>query len=169
MRWQQIHLMTHWMRYKLLGLLAFSILGSQALAQDNASVFQSVYQERPGAILRWLDKATARTGTLEISRDETIQLDTVSVRLKACRAQDPIEGGEQAAFLQIWQREERRDPTWIFSGWMYASHPGVAAMDHAVMDVWLLSCQDAISNELEPDNSDSDETDGQIADSDEAA
>lgn len=157
------------MLFKIVFMLALMIVSSatNVLGQEingNNSIFETTYEDRPGAQLRWLDKATARTGTIDLARDETVQFDQISVRLKSCKAQDPIEGGDAAAFLQIWERRDNRDPIWIFSGWMYASNPGVAAMDHPVLDVWLLSCH----NQPLPQESDgSDETDGQVSDSDE--
>ncbi len=140
----------------------------------------ATYDDRGGATLRWLDKATARTGTIELSRDESAKFGDITVRLKACRALDPLEGNDAAAFVQAWETKGKKDPTWIFSGWMYASNPGVAAIDHLVLDVWLLSCHDkpkakaetkddtqAVSEEPEENVSDediSDETDGESSD-----
>lgn len=35
------------------------------------------------------------------------------------------------------------DPDRIFSGWMFASTPGLSALDHPVYDVWVIDCKTA--------------------------
>ncbi|MBY0422450.1 MAG: DUF2155 domain-containing protein [Parvularculaceae bacterium] len=35
------------------------------------------------------------------------------------------------------------DPDRIFSGWMFASSPGLSALDHPVYDVWVIDCSTA--------------------------
>ena len=46
----------------------------------------------------------------------------------------------------------------IFSGWMFASSPGLSALEHPVYDVWVIDCE----GPLEPVEGDADEaaTDG---------
>lgn len=123
----------------------------------------SNYEDRGGATLRWLDKATARTGTIELARDESAKFGDITVRLKSCRALDPLVGNDAAAFVQVWETKGKSDPTWIFSGWMYASNPGVAAVDHPILDVWLLEC--SAPPKAQEETPVSDETDGVEADS----
>lgn len=106
-------------------------------------VSAATYEDRGGATLRWLDKATARTGQITLQKEERVKFGDITVRLKSCRVLDPLEGNDAAAFVQVWEDHRDSDPTWIFSGWMYASNPGVAAVDHPILDVWLLSCADA--------------------------
>ena len=58
----------------------------------------------------------------------------------------PTEEPESAAFLEIddsasgGAAEDR-----VFSGWMFASSPGLSALEHPVYDVWLLDCSTASS------------------------
>lgn len=110
---------------------------------------QAAYEEKSGARLRWLDKITARTATVELRKGETVQYGDLSIRLQACRAQDPLEGADSAAFLQIWEKKADTDAEWVFSGWMFASSPGLSAMDHPIHDVWVLSCLDDVSRASE--------------------
>lgn len=100
----------------------------------------AAWQDEPGAKLRWLDKVTARTGVVELHNDESAKYGDLVIRVKSCRAQDPLEGADSAAFLQIWEARKNEDPEWVYSGWMFASSPGIAAMDHPVYDVWVLGC-----------------------------
>lgn len=112
---------------------------------------QAAYEDKVGARLRWLDKITARTATIELRKGETVQYGDLTIRLQACRAQDPLEGADSSAFLQIWEKKTDEEPEWVFSGWMFASSPGLSAMDHPIHDVWVLSCLDQVDRTSEAD------------------
>lgn len=122
------------MRFAILSLfLLWPVLGHAA------------YEDKVGAKLRWLDKITARTGVIELKKGDTYQYGDLTIRLQGCRAQDPLEGADSAAFVQLWEKKADEDPEWVFSGWMFASSPGVSAVDHPVYDVWLLNCLDTMA------------------------
>jgi len=93
-------------------------------------------EDMPFVRLRSLDKITARTVTFEAKVGSTIHFGNIFIKIQSCRKATPIEEPESAAFLQIWQGADE----WIFSGWMYASSPGLSYMDHPVYDVWVLDC-----------------------------
>ena len=38
----------------------------------------------------------------------------------------------------------------LFSGWMYASSPGLSALEHPVYDVWVIRCAAPEPVKLEP-------------------
>ncbi len=96
--------------------------------------------EHDTAILQALDKVTARISTLEAPIEETIRFGSLYILARACRTTPPEETPESAAFLQIWEVPEEEEPHWAYSGWMFASSPSLAAMDHAVYDIWVLDC-----------------------------
>lgn len=102
---------------------------------------QAEMADFPAVKLRTLDKATARTNTLEVKVGETIQFGSLFIKVQSCRKSDPLDKPESAAFLQIWEVPINSDKSeWIFSGWMFASSPALSAMDHPVYDVWVLEC-----------------------------
>lgn len=112
-------------------------------AQSRASI------DYPIVKLRSLDKITARTQVFEAPVGKTVKFGSVYIRVQACRKAPELEKPEAAAFLQVWEtppkanedaREEEADSEWIFSGWMFASSPGLSAMDHPIYDVWVLDC-----------------------------
>ena len=37
-----------------------------------------------------------------------------------------------------------------FSGWMFASSPGLNALEHPVYDIWVIACSEVDPSELEP-------------------
>jgi len=95
------------------------------------------------AVLRGLDKVTARVTTLEAPVGGETRFGTLVVTPRACLVAPPIDPPERAAFLEI--REAGRDggsvrP--IFSGWMFASSPGLSALEHPIYDLWLLDCRE---------------------------
>lgn len=92
-------------------------------------------------VLRWLDKVTGRVSTLEARVGDTVKIGTLSIHVQACMTRPPEENPESAAFLKISDKRSDESRVEVFSGWMFASSPALSAMDHAVYDVWILSCQ----------------------------
>lgn len=97
------------------------------------------------AVLRWLDKATARVRTIEVGVNETTTINTLEFIVRACLERPPEEPPESAAFLDVWERKPGEPVSEVFRGWMFASSPAVSAMEHPVYDLWVLSCKDATS------------------------
>ena len=97
--------------------------------------------ELPVVKLRTLDKVTARTGTFQAPVGSTVKFGSLYIKARTCRESSPLENPESAAFLQIWQLDKEEKSQWVFSGWMFASSPGLSAMDHPIYDVWVLGCQ----------------------------
>ena len=106
-------------------------------------------ENKPYVRLRSLDKVTARTMTFEAQIGTTVTFGNLYIRVQTCRQSQPIEEPESAAFLQVWEdlvgKEDLavENTNWVFSGWMFASSPGLSHMDHPVYDVWVMECLDA--------------------------
>ncbi len=111
--------------------------------------------------LRSLDKITARTVTFEAKVGSTVKFGGIYIKVQACRKAPEIEKPESAAFLQVWDIDKENDANWIFSGWMFASSPGLSAMDHPIYDVWVLDCLQTLENK-EPEGEDVREGEGEI-------
>lgn len=101
--------------------------------------------QRGMAVLRWLDKATARVRTFEVAVNQTTTINTLEFIVRACLERPPEEPPESAAFLDVWERKPGEPVSEVFRGWMFASSPAVSAMEHPVYDLWVLSCKDATS------------------------
>ena len=93
------------------------------------------------AVLRTLDKITARMSTQEVLIGETIELGNLRVTPRKCLKNPPTETPESSAFLDIYELAKESDPEPVFQGWMFASSPALNAMEHPVFDVWLLDCK----------------------------
>jgi hypothetical protein len=99
--------------------------------------------EMPVVKLRSLDKVTARTKTFEANVGSTIKFGPLYIKTQSCRKSSPLEKPEAASFLQVWEVNHEEEAQWIFSGWMFASSPGLSSMDHPIYDVWVLDCLEA--------------------------
>lgn len=110
---------------------------------DNANARASV--DTSIARLQSIDKVTARTLTFEVNVGATVKFGSLYIKLQACRKAPEIEEPESAAFMQVWEVSDedtdREKANWVYSGWMFASSPGLSAMDHPIYDVWVLECK----------------------------
>lgn len=122
----------------VVALTAF--FGASHHAHARASVDTSI------ARLQSIDKVTARTLTFEVNVGSTVKFGSLYIKLQACRKAPDIEEPESAAFMQVWEVSDegtdREKANWVYSGWMFASSPGLTAMDHPIYDVWVLGCKD---------------------------
>ena len=116
-------------------------------------------QAAGGAKLRALDKITGNWTDISAKVGQSIKHGRIKVTVRACYQSSPQDAPEAAAFLEInaLQKEGQevkatdagqmnRGPQPIgpdgllFSGWMYASSPGLNALEHPTYDVWVISC-----------------------------
>ena len=54
----------------------------------------------------------------------------------------PEEPPENAAFLEIDEVDHAGRATRLYTGWMFSSTPGLAALEHPVYDIWVLACSE---------------------------
>lgn len=103
---------------------------------------EPTYLPHEVAVLRALDKVTARVSLFEVPVGEQVRFGTLGIRIRACEKTPPEEEPDAVAFLEVWERRPAdTESRWVFTGWMFASSPAVSAMDHPVYDVWLIDCQ----------------------------
>ncbi len=94
------------------------------------------------AVLRGLDKITARVTTFEVPVGQTARFGTLRITLDACSKRPPEEPPETTAFLEIDEaRPGEARTTRLFAGWMFASSPALSALEHPVYDVWVIDCK----------------------------
>lgn len=110
------------------------------LLADTVYAQAGVTDDYPIVKLRSLDKITAHNETFEAKVGSTVKFGPLFIKVQACRKSPPIELPEAAAFLQIWEVSPEDKASWVFSGWMFASSPGLSSMDHPIYDVWVLDC-----------------------------
>lgn len=94
----------------------------------------------PVAVLRALDKVTARVTTITVGLGETARFGSLAITPRACDKAPPEERPESMVFLEIDEIKPGQTAKGVFRGWMFASSPGLSAMEHPAYDVWLLDC-----------------------------
>ncbi len=95
-------------------------------------------------IMRGLDKITGRpTNITAPDRQAGPTFATLTITARFCYSTPQSETPETAAFVQIEDHRPDQAARRIFSGWMYASSPGLNGVEHPLYDVWVISCNNA--------------------------
>ena len=118
-------------------LLPVAVAALAAAWGDGASASAA---ERRLAVLQALDKVVARTSELEAPLDRPVRFGTLRIVVRACHAAPPEEPPENAAFLEVDEVDHAGRATRLYTGWMFSSTPGLAALEHPVYDIWVLAC-----------------------------
>jgi hypothetical protein len=113
---------------------------------DNAKKAEPMKRPRfTSAILQAVDKTTAETLRFEAKVGEPIRYKGLVLTVHDCETTAPDEGYTDAiAHLDIQTQPEGAPAARvIFRGWMFASSPGLHAVEHPLYDVWLIACKTA--------------------------
>lgn len=94
-------------------------------------------------VMRGLDKITGRPTSITAAIGKPIHFATLTITARYCYSTPPSETPETAAFVQIEDHRPDQPARRVFSGWMYASSPGLNAVEHPLYDVWVISCNNA--------------------------
>lgn len=94
-------------------------------------------------VLQGMDKVTARVWTFEAPIERVVRFGSLQIVAHACDRTPPEEPPESTAFLEIHDIHSGEPALSLFSGWMFASSPGLNGLEHPVYDVWLLECKAA--------------------------
>lgn len=108
-------------------------------------------QDEPIAILRALDKITARVEELNIPIGQPYKFGTLIITVRACRVTPPEDTPESAAFLEVSEFKPGEPDAPVFRGWMFASSPALSAMEHPVYDIWVTGCKGPPTPATAPD------------------
>jgi hypothetical protein len=114
--------------------------GGAAVALGLAMLFAASPAAALEAVLQGLDKVTARVSTFAAPIGQPVRFGTLEVVADTCIKRPPEEPPETAAFLDIYEIKPDQPRQKIFSGWMFASSPGLNPLEHPVYDVWLKDC-----------------------------
>jgi hypothetical protein len=95
------------------------------------------------AVFAGLDKITGRIISFEVASNETVQFGSLQITERACYTRPPTEAPQTTSFLEVDDIDAANNYKRIFSGWMFASSPGLHALEHPVYDVWLVDCKGA--------------------------
>lgn len=116
----------------------FALLFALAASLPPAAA-QQTFHDRAFALLGGMDKVTGRISSFALPVDVTGSFGTLEVTPRACRQTPPDQAPESAAFLHVRDWQDGSGAT-VFSGWMFASTPGLSALEHPVYDIWVIAC-----------------------------
>lgn len=102
----------------------------------------------PGTILmlRGLDKITGKPTDISAPIGKPVRFATLTITARYCYSTPASETPETSAFLQIEDHRPDQPAKRVFSGWMYASSPGLNGMEHPLYDVWVINCSNGAPN-----------------------
>lgn len=122
--------------------LAAAILAVAGTSHGQDATRQD-YREGHRAELKILDKITARVTPVTMMVGEELRHGRLTITLHRCATTPPEFTPESVAFVDLAENlgNQSGDNTrTLFSGWIFASSPGVSALEHPVYDVWLIAC-----------------------------
>lgn len=124
---------------------------------DHPATLEDAVRDERGvrrmAVLGGMEKITGRTSEMNAPVGVAIRYSKLTIVPHMCYTRAPEETPETSVFLDIYEdvpgtnEEGEIDPDApmqtrrIFSGWMFASSPALNALEHPVLDVWVLGCQ----------------------------
>ena len=90
-------------------------------------------------VMRGLDKITGRATTVLVPIGQSAQYATFTVTARYCYTTPNTEKPETVAFVQVDDHRPDQPARRIFSGWMYASTPGLHGVEHPLYDIWVIT------------------------------
>ncbi|HEX8166289.1 MAG TPA: DUF2155 domain-containing protein [Beijerinckiaceae bacterium] len=128
------------------GLLAAGFLAGGAARADKI--------KNPTAVFSGLDKITGRIISFEVEVDETVQFGALQLTPRVCYSRPPTESPQTTTFVEVDEVTLDNKYRRVFTGWMFASSPGLHGIEHAIYDIWLTDCkggQEVIVEAKDPD------------------
>ncbi|BCW89557.1 hypothetical protein sos41_27230 [Alphaproteobacteria bacterium SO-S41] len=96
---------------------------------------------RRAVIMGGLDKITARTVKIIAPVGVTVRFKKLLITPRTCYVRPPEETPETSVFVEVSEPTPQGEGLQrLFSGWMFASSPGLNALEHPVYDVWVVGC-----------------------------
>lgn len=96
------------------------------------------------AVFSGLDKITGRVIKFDADIGETVQFGALRVKTDACYTRPATEAANTDAFVEVDEITLQNEVKRIFSGWMFASSPGLHGVEHPIYDVWLTDCKSPV-------------------------
>jgi hypothetical protein len=105
--------------------------------------------ENQQAVFSGLDKITGRIISFDVAIGETVQFGALQVVPRVCYTRPPTETPNTDAFIEVSEVTLQGEVRRIFTGWMFASSPGLHAVEHPIYDIWLTDCKQPLTKVAE--------------------
>ena len=123
--------------------LAIIILPTQLLAERISNRV---------VVFSGLDKITGRIHSFDVYLNETVQFGALQITPRVCYSRPVSEKPKTTTFIEVDEITLDDKIRRIFTGWMFASSPGLNAVEHSVYDIWLKDCKMDSEEVPAPDN-----------------
>jgi hypothetical protein len=91
--------------------------------------------------LMGLDKITAKTSEIKIKLGDTKKFGLLEIKALRCGKVVSKNNPGEVAYIQVKDvSDNQREKVFIFNGWTFSSNPSLTPFDHAIYDIWLVSC-----------------------------
>ncbi len=121
--------------------LSGAVLAGATLALFFVQAANADKIKNPTAVFSGLDKITGRIISFEVGVDETVQFGSLQLTPRVCYSRPAIEAPQTDSFIEVDEINANNEYKRIFSGWVFASSPGLSAIEHPVYDLWLSECK----------------------------
>ncbi|MGE0827933.1 MAG: DUF2155 domain-containing protein [Hyphomonadaceae bacterium] len=98
------------------------------------------------AVLRGLNKVTGMAEDFRAPIGRAVRFGSLEIVARSCRKAAPEETPEVTIYVQVFdhpaaRQGEERPREEVFHGWLFASSPGISALEHPVYDIWAIDCR----------------------------
>jgi hypothetical protein len=119
--------------------IASGVLATLLLAAAPPAIAQT-------AVLRGLDKVTGHARDFNAPVGRTVRFGTLEITVRACEKRPATEAPEVSIYMEVTDAppaatDQEPVRNRLFSGWIFASSPGINALEHPVYDVWAIDCR----------------------------
>ncbi|WP_156898311.1 DUF2155 domain-containing protein [Methylocapsa acidiphila] len=118
---------------------------------SNAALADKI--KHPIAVFTGLDKITGRIIAFEVATDETVQFGSLQITERVCYTRPATETPQTTTFIEVDEVDAANQYKRIFSGWMFASSPGLHGIEHPIYDIWLTGCKGGGETVTSPETS----------------
>lgn len=95
----------------------------------------------PVAVFNGLDKITGRITEFDAPIDKVATFGALRVTPHVCYTRPPTEAPNTTSYVDVEEISLANEQRKIYSGWMFASSPGLTGVEHPIFDVWLVDCK----------------------------
>jgi len=93
-------------------------------------------------VIRALNKVTAQSESITLKSNQMVKFGQLQITAITCQTSAARSQTDYAALLDIVEKLPTGEGTKpVFRGWMYASSPSIAALEHPVYDVTMVECK----------------------------
>ena len=104
--------------------------------------------KNPIAVFNGLDKISGKILPFDVAIGETVQFGALQVTPRVCYSRSASENPQTTSFIEVDEITLDKKVRRIFTGWMFASSPGLHAVEHPVYDIWLTDCKGGVTTDV---------------------